>query len=78
MLGIEIVPDVPKFDDGPLSMTKSNWFDICMAYLAKSYVNTMNVIHYMHDKYYYERVQMAYGHPGPPNMAFGLAAKCGG
>lgn len=23
------------------------------------YINTLNVIHYMHDKYYYERVQMA-------------------
>ena len=30
-----------------------------LAFLAENYVNTMNVIHYMHDKYYYERAQMA-------------------
>ena len=28
-------------------------------WLAKVYVNTLNIIHYMHDKYSYERVQMA-------------------
>ena len=30
-----------------------------MAWLAGVYVNTLNVIHYMHDKYCYERLQMA-------------------
>jgi formate C-acetyltransferase len=30
-----------------------------MAWLAKAYVNTLNVIHYMHDKYCYERIEMA-------------------
>ncbi len=30
-----------------------------MEWLAKTYVNTLNVIHYMHDKYYYEAAQMA-------------------
>ena len=30
-----------------------------MWWLAKVYVNTLNVIHYMHDKYCYERLQMA-------------------
>ena len=34
-------------------------FDDMMAWLARVYVNTLNVIHYMHDKYCYERVQMA-------------------
>jgi formate C-acetyltransferase len=30
-----------------------------MAWLAKAYINTLNVIHYMHDKYCYERLEMA-------------------
>ena len=30
-----------------------------MAWLARLYVNTLNVIHYMHDKYCYERIEMA-------------------
>ncbi|MEM7065639.1 MAG: formate C-acetyltransferase [Cyanobacteria bacterium P01_B01_bin.77] len=34
-------------------------FDMLMAWLAKLYVNTLNVIHYMHDKYCYERLEMA-------------------
>lgn len=34
-------------------------FDLLMAWLAKLYVNTLNVIHYMHDKYSYERIEMA-------------------
>jgi formate C-acetyltransferase len=34
-------------------------FDLLMAWLAKLYVNTLNVIHYMHDKYAYERIEMA-------------------
>ncbi|MBP0973158.1 MAG: formate C-acetyltransferase [Oscillospiraceae bacterium] len=34
-------------------------YDDMMEWLAELYVNTLNVIHYMHDKYSYERVQMA-------------------
>ncbi|MEL6763567.1 MAG: pyruvate formate lyase family protein, partial [Cyanobacteria bacterium J06607_6] len=34
-------------------------FSEMMAWLAKTYVNTLNVIHYMHDKYSYERIEMA-------------------
>ena len=30
-----------------------------LSWLAKTYVNTLNVIHYMHDKYYYEAAEMA-------------------
>jgi len=30
-----------------------------MEWLAKTYINTLNVIHYMHDKYCYERLEMA-------------------
>lgn len=34
-------------------------FDVMMDWLCELYVNTLNVIHYMHDKYYYERLEMA-------------------
>ncbi|BAZ39611.1 formate acetyltransferase [Calothrix sp. NIES-4101] len=34
-------------------------FERMMAWLAKNYINTLNVIHYMHDKYCYERLEMA-------------------
>ena len=34
-------------------------YDEMMRWLAGVYVNTLNIIHYMHDKYCYEKVQMA-------------------
>ena len=34
-------------------------FDQIMDWLSLLYINTLNIIHYMHDKYAYERVQMA-------------------
>ncbi|WP_081413383.1 formate C-acetyltransferase [Aneurinibacillus terranovensis] len=34
-------------------------FDEIMDWLANLYINTLNVIHYMHDKYAYERLEMA-------------------
>lgn len=34
-------------------------FDAILDWLASLYVNTLNVIHYMHDKYCYEKIQMA-------------------
>jgi formate C-acetyltransferase len=45
-----------------------------MDWLAGVYVNAMNVIHYMHDKYSYERVEMALHDYAPlRTMAFGIA-----
>lgn len=59
-LGVQVGPryravdqDVLDFDD---VMQK---LDDMMEWLAGLYVNTLNVIHYMHDKYCYERLQMA-------------------
>lgn len=49
-------------------------FKKVIVFLAHEYVKTMNVIHYMHDKYYYERAQMAFSDSKIERlMAFGLA-----
>lgn len=34
-------------------------FDMVLDWVARLYLNTLNIIHYMHDKYAYERLQMA-------------------
>jgi hypothetical protein len=45
--------------EGPLSYEEMvGRLDEGMAWLAKLYANTMNVIHFMHDKYDYERIQV--------------------
>jgi len=59
--GVQVGPKYrPIEGDGPLDyddvMSK---FDDMMEWLAKVYVSALNIIHYMHDKYAYERIQMA-------------------
>lgn len=34
-------------------------YDVMMDWITELYVNTLNIIHYMHDKYSYERIEMA-------------------
>ncbi len=49
-------------------------FEQAMEWLARVYVNAMNCIHYMHDKYAYERLEMALHDYDPQRtMAFGIA-----
>jgi formate C-acetyltransferase len=49
-------------------------FEAMMEWLAGVYSNAMNVIHYMHDKYAYERIEMALHDYAPVRtMAFGMA-----
>src|SRR5437764_8958807 len=49
-------------------------FDTTMEWLAKTYVHAMNCIHYMHDKYFYERLEMAlHDRDILRTMAFGIA-----
>ena len=49
-------PITSEYLDYDEVMTK---YDQILEWLAELYVNTLNVIHYMHDKYNYERLQMA-------------------
>jgi formate C-acetyltransferase len=49
-------------------------FEKTMGWLARVYVNAMNIIHHMHDKYAYERIEMALHDYAPlRTMAFGMA-----
>lgn len=49
-------------------------FDTAMEWLARTYVHAMNCIHYMHDKYFYERLEMAlHDRDILRTMAFGIA-----
>lgn len=49
-------------------------YERMMDWLAGVYVSAMNVIHYMHDKYAYERIEMALHDYAPVRtMAFGIA-----
>jgi len=55
-VGPKFTPITSEYLDYDEVMEK---FDAMMRWLAEVYVNTLNVIHYMHDKYSYERLQMA-------------------
>jgi formate C-acetyltransferase len=70
-IGPEVDPvkgDYLEFDDVAAK------FEAMMEWLAGVYVNAMNVIHYMHDKYSYERIEMALHDYAPVRtMAFGIA-----
>ena len=73
--GLHIGPQMPVLDGDKLDYaTVSERFDIYLAWLSKLYVNTMNIIHYMHDKYAYEKTQMALHDTEVERfMAFGVA-----
>ena len=54
-------------------------FDTTMEWLARTYVHAMNCIHYMHDKYFYERLEMAlHDRDILRTMAFGDRRPVGG
>ena len=55
-VGPEYTPITSEYLDYDEVMRK---FDAMMEWLAEVYVNTLNIIHYMHDKYCYEKIQMA-------------------
>ncbi len=58
--GIKVVPEIEKDNDEVLEYSKvlANYKKV-LAYVAELYVDTINIIHYMHDKYAYESSQMA-------------------
>ena len=67
-VGTPVTSDVLDFDE---VLTK---FDETLEWLARVYVNALNVIHYMHDKYAYERIEMALHDYAPDRtLACGIA-----
>ncbi len=59
-LGVQVGPKYRAVEGDYLDFNDvMQKYDDMMEWLAGLYVNTLNVIHYMHDKYCYERVQMA-------------------
>ena len=58
--GAQVGPALPPLTGDVLDYAEvMARFDIMMDWLAKTYVDALNVIHYMHDKYAYERLEMA-------------------
>ena len=59
-LKIQVGPPLRSFSEGVLDFDEvMALYDQMLDWLANLYVNTLNVIHYMHDKYSYERSEMA-------------------
>ena len=73
--GIHIGPQLPVLSDDKLDYDEvMERFDVYIKWLSNLYVNTMNIIHYMHDKYAYEKTQMALHDTQVERfMAFGIA-----
>lgn len=70
---IHIGPQMPVLKNLDYASVKER-YDIYIAWLMRLYVNTMNIIHYMHDKYAYEKTQMALHDTSVHRfMAFGVA-----
>ena len=58
--GLLVIPEIQKDDDEVLDYPKvlANYKKV-LSYVAELYVDTINIIHFMHDKYAYESSQMA-------------------
>ena len=73
--GMHIGPQIEPYGSDTFNYDAvCNRFHIYLEWLCRLYVNTMNVIHYMHDKYAYEKIQMALHNTDVERlMAFGVA-----
>ncbi len=73
--GVKVLENTAPMTDEILDYDKVKAaYDKCMEEVAELYVNTMNTIHYMHDKYAYEAGQMALHDTEVKRfMAFGVA-----
>ncbi|GAA2271958.1 formate C-acetyltransferase [Streptomyces atrovirens] len=75
MTGEQVAPPAPALTGEYLDYEElSAAYDRVLEWLAQTYVEALNVIHYMHDKYAYERIEMAlHDYPVHRFMACGIA-----
>ncbi|MEU8123886.1 formate C-acetyltransferase [Spirillospora sp. NPDC049024] len=73
--GVQVAPPRPPITGDLLDYAEVRAaYDAMLDWLAATYVDALNVIHYMHDKYAYERVEMAlHDHPVTRSLACGIA-----
>ncbi|GHB36623.1 formate C-acetyltransferase [Mongoliitalea lutea] len=73
--GAQIGPIIQEIEGDYLDYTEvMKRFEVLMDWLARTYVDALNIIHYMHDKYCYESILMAFHDRDIlRTMAFGLA-----
>lgn len=58
---MQVMDGIEEIGDGPLDYDKvMELFKRTMKETARVYAKAMYIIHYMHDKYYYEKAQMAF------------------
>lgn len=73
--GKQVIKGIPALKSDVLNLDEvmAN-FKLAMAQVSRVYADAMNIIHYMHDKYYYEKAQMALIDTNPRiNLAYGVA-----
>lgn len=58
-MGIQVAPEGKRFSGKLKYEEVMEAFDKYCAWMSRLYINTLNVIHRMHDKYAYEKIQMA-------------------
>jgi formate C-acetyltransferase len=73
--GKQVLNNIPQLKSDVLDFDEvMDNFKLAMQEVGRVYNESMNIIHYMHDKYYYEKMQMALVDTNPKvNLAYGAA-----